>query len=86
MLNIPNIATPPAPDNVTPSAFRLTATDRCDTCGAAAYVGATVNGTELLYCAHHFAKYEPKLTRLASAIHDERARLFEEQTRVGISA
>lgn len=57
---------------------RLTAMDRCDSCGAAAYIGATVNGTELLFCAHHGRKYEAKLREVATAWHDETHRLNEE--------
>lgn len=66
--------------------YRFTAHDRCDSCGAQAYVGATVNGTELLFCAHHSRKYETKLRAASTTWHDETIRLFEEQTRVGISA
>lgn len=66
--------------------YRLTAADRCDSCGAAAYIAAEVNGTELLYCAHHGRKYEEKLRAVATTWHDESIRLFEDQTRVGISA
>ena len=32
---------------------RLPAADRCDSCGAQAYIAAEVNGSELLFCAHH---------------------------------
>ena len=66
--------------------FRLTAMDRCDSCGAAAYIAAEVNGTELLYCAHHGRKYEEQLRKVATTWHDESVRLLEEQTRVNISA
>lgn len=66
--------------------FRLTAMDRCDSCNAAAYVAAEVNGVELLYCAHHGRKYEEKLRKVATSWHDESIRLFEEQTRVNVSA
>lgn len=86
MLNLDAQTPPAAPDNVEPAPFRLTAADRCDSCGAAAYVETVVNGTELLWCAHHYKKYEMKLAEVATSTHDERARLFEEQTRVGISA
>lgn len=77
-------AQPAAADAVTE--YRFTALDRCDSCGAQAYVGATVNGIELLFCAHHGRKYESKLRAVATTWHDESIRLFEEQTRVGISA
>lgn len=68
------------------TAFRLTFMDRCDACGAAAYIAAEVQGTELLYCAHHGRKYEVKLRAVATTWHDETVRLMEEQTRVDISA
>ena len=38
--------------------YRLSAADRCDSCGAQAYIAAEVNGSELLFCAHHGRKYE----------------------------
>lgn len=58
-------------------AYRLTATDRCDSCGAQAYIAAEVSGSELLFCAHHGRKYEEKLRAVASTWHDETARLAE---------
>lgn len=50
---------------------RFNAQDRCDTCGSRAYIGATVNGTELLYCAHHGEKYKENLQKVATIWHDE---------------
>jgi len=38
----------------------LTAFDRCDRCGAQAYVRVALND-DLLFCAHHSAEYEPAL-------------------------
>lgn len=58
-------------------AYRLSAADRCDSCGAQAYIAAEVNGSELLFCAHHGRKYEDKLRRIATSWHDETARLVE---------
>ncbi|MDN5795125.1 MAG: hypothetical protein L0H79_05160 [Intrasporangium sp.] len=56
----------------------LTATDRCDRCGAQAYVRARlVSGGELLFCAHHGREHLPALQGLAIEIHDESARLSE---------
>lgn len=72
---------PSAPGFVTE--FRFTAMDRCDSCGAQAYVGAKVNGTELLFCAHHGRKYETKLRAVATSWHDESIRLVEDQSRAG---
>ena len=57
--------------------YRLTAMDRCDSCGAQAYIAAEVNGTEMLFGAHHGRKYEEKLRAVATSWHDETARLIE---------
>jgi len=78
--------TKPAAPLPVPQEYRFTAVDRCDSCRAQAYVGATVNGTELLFCAHHSRKYETKLRAVATQWHDETGRLYQDQTRVGISA
>lgn len=57
------------------AASPLTATDRCDRCGAQAYVRATMaSGFDLLLCAHHFHENEGRLREIAS-IHDESERL-----------
>ncbi|MFN2517670.1 MAG: hypothetical protein ABR604_01310 [Jatrophihabitantaceae bacterium] len=54
----------------------LTATDRCDRCGAQAYVRATlVSGSELLFCAHHWHDNEVRLRAIGATIHDESQRL-----------
>lgn len=55
----------------------MTSADRCDRCGAQAYVRATLaNGGELLFCAHHGREHIPALKDLAE-IEDETARLDE---------
>jgi hypothetical protein len=54
----------------------LTALDRCDRCGARAYVRALLpNGLELLFCAHHNRQHSSALTKIAVGIHDETDRL-----------
>lgn len=54
----------------------LTAADRCDRCGAQAYIRVVLNqGTDLLFCAHHGRQYELKLREIASEFHDETERL-----------
>ncbi|AZZ51573.1 MULTISPECIES: DUF7455 domain-containing protein [Rathayibacter] len=58
---------------------QLSAADRCDSCGAQAYIRVVVNSGELLFCAHHGKKYQEKLSSIAQSWHDESARLFEEQ-------
>ena len=64
-------------DVTTALAPTLTAADRCDRCGAQAYVRARLHaGGELLFCAHHGREHLPKLREHAD-IHDESARLTE---------
>ena len=54
----------------------LTAADRCDRCGAQAYVRATMeSGFDLLLCAHHFRANETRLREVAAEIYDESERL-----------
>jgi hypothetical protein len=61
------------------TAPELRATDRCDQCGAQAYVrvtppaGSVVTG--LLFCAHDYAKNEAKLLAAGWGVQDERYRL-----------
>jgi hypothetical protein len=56
----------------------LTAADRCDRCGARAYVRAFLpSGGELLFCAHHARRHDGRLRELAAHIHDETGRLAD---------
>lgn len=55
----------------------LTALDRCDSCGAQAYVRVTLASGELLFCAHHAAEFKEKLQPTALAWHDETSRLLD---------
>ena len=60
------------------AASPLTAVDRCDRCGAQAYVRATMlSGSELLFCAHHWHQNESKLREVAASVQDERERLAD---------
>jgi hypothetical protein len=56
----------------------LTAADRCDRCGAQAYVRVLMASGELLFCAHHAREHAPKFSALATHVQDESARLLEE--------
>jgi len=58
--------------------YTLTAFDRCDSCGAQAYIKVTMSSGELLFCAHHGAKFKDKLASTALNWHDESARLLED--------
>ena len=58
----------------------LTAADRCDRCGAQAYLRVTLpSGGELLFCAHHARAHSDKLKQVALRIHDETDRASNEQ-------
>ena len=57
-------------------AASLTAADRCDRCGARAYVRVLLpTFLELLFCAHHNRQYASALTKIAVEIHDETGQL-----------
>jgi ribosomal protein L37E len=53
----------------------LTAADRCDRCGARAYLRVTLPSGELLFCAHHGRAHSDKLKQVALQIHDETDRI-----------
>ena len=58
----------------------LTALDRCDRCGAQAYVRATLpGGQELLFCGHHGNAHRPSLLVAGAALHDETEKLLVER-------
>jgi hypothetical protein len=60
------------------AASPLTVADRCDRCGAQAYVRATMeSGFDLLLCAHHFHENESRLREIATSIQDESERLVQ---------
>lgn len=62
--------------NQTLDATGLLATDRCDRCGAQAYVRVRLaSGGELLFCGHHAKEHEEALRQVAVDIHDETERL-----------
>ena len=54
----------------------LTAVDRCDRCGAQAYVRVLLpSRLELLFCAHHTREHARALAEIAVEIQDETRRL-----------
>lgn len=66
--------------------WTLDATDRCDKCGAQAYVKVIGMSGDLLFCAHHYNKimdnavgYD-KMMKFMYQIVDERDRLDEDRT------
>ena len=60
----------------------LTVADRCDACGAQAFVRVQIGDSgELLFCAHHARKHAPVLDQVAQIIEDETERLTEPAVR-----
>ncbi|HET8604978.1 MAG TPA: hypothetical protein VFM09_13700 [Marmoricola sp.] len=61
-----------------PSATPLTAVDRCDRCGAQAYLRVQLqSGGELLFCAHHAREHGEKLREVAAHVQDETGKLSD---------
>jgi hypothetical protein len=59
-----------------PRGWLLNVTDRCDRCGAQAYVRVMLPGRlELLFCAHHNRQHASALAKIAVEIQDETQRL-----------
>ena len=55
--------------NATLTSPELTRADRCDRCGAAARVRATLpSGLELLFCQHHANQHESKLSEVDAVL------------------
>jgi hypothetical protein len=72
-------------DNVAPHATEpLSVNDRCDSCGAQAYVRVTIQSGALLFCGHHAAKYRDQLIAQALSWHDETFRLSSAATALDI--
>ena len=54
----------------------LSAVDRCDRCGAQAYLRVELaGGGDLLFCAHHAREHGDKLREVAVTVQDETAKL-----------
>ena len=61
---------------IAPEKAALTASDRCDRCGAQAYLRVELqSGGELLFCAHHAREHGDKLRSVAVSVHDETDKL-----------
>lgn len=76
-LDIQNLA----PENETETSVSgnqpLTMLDRCDSCGAQAFVRVTLASGELLFCAHHGTEAKARLESLAISWHDESDKLLK---------
>jgi len=59
-----------------PNTAALSAVDRCDRCGAQAYLRVELqSGGELLFCAHHAREHGEKLKEIAANVVDETHKL-----------
>jgi hypothetical protein len=69
--------------NVTPvlAPTPLSAADRCDRCGARAYLRAVLpSGSALLFCAHHAREHAAALRAVAVEMQDETGQLEDVPT------
>jgi hypothetical protein len=64
-------------DNISdaPEDRELTLLDRCDRCNAQAFVIVNIKDSELLFCGHHYNKYEVALKNVAIRTSDQRFRI-----------
>ncbi len=63
---------------VAPGAPALSAADRCDRCGAQAYLRVELQtGGELHFCAHHAREHGEKLKEVAVSVQDETHKLSD---------
>jgi hypothetical protein len=56
----------------------MLATDRCDRCGAQAYVRVVLPSGELLFCGHHARAHADAYTDVATHVQDETDKLHAE--------
>lgn len=68
--------------------YQLKASDRCDSCGAQAYIWANGLNGDLMFCAHHYEEimanavgYD-RMMKFAIEVVDERERLIENRLKV----
>ncbi len=64
-------------ENTTPveEAVSLTAADRCDLCGAQAFIRVVLATGDLVFCGHHGAENKEKLSPIAISWQDETSKL-----------
>ena len=62
------------------SGIELDATDRCDQCGAQAFVQVFFSSGYLLFCNHHFESHKAEVEEKATLIHNESHRLIQNRS------
>ena len=60
----------------TVEAREMNAADRCDVCGAQAYIRVALATGELMFCSHHGNEKRSKLEPIAISWHDETQKLL----------
>lgn len=55
--------------------YVITNEDRCDACGAQAYVYVALESGDLLFCFHHWKENKEVLEKSATEVIDESAKL-----------
>ncbi|MDO8145190.1 MULTISPECIES: hypothetical protein [Isoptericola] len=63
---------------MTEDTTQMTAADRCDRCGAQAYVRVELPAGELLFCGHHARAHADAYQSVATHVQDETDRLHAE--------
>ena len=67
-----------AMSTTTATAPPLSPSERCDRCGAQAYLRVSLQGGgELLFCAHHAREHGDKLREIAAHVIDETDKLHD---------
>lgn len=67
------------PSDTAVSAPQLSALDRCDSCGAQAYVRVRLQSGELFFCGHHASEVKAALEPSAREWLDETDRLVADE-------
>jgi uncharacterized membrane protein len=69
-------ATAEVETNVDETRESLTALDRCDVCGAQAYIRVELASGDLIFCSHHGNEKKAQLEPVALSWHDESSKLL----------
>ena len=70
-----------SPGGAPSAAESINGGDRCDRCGAQAYLRVVLaSGGELLFCAHHGRQHAEALAKVAVDIQDETGRLADTES------
>lgn len=74
----------PVKEKVEEPKYPFSKLDRCDKCGARAYVRAlhVKSDTDLLFCVHHYRAFEPNLVAAKGWLFDDQTDVLEEEVRL----